>query len=208
MDNRIHECFTHLAPYVELTRVAITGGVAIDLQLDTDRLGRTQRQPEDLDLIADAADVVSPGVIDEFLVSHFHLPQPGYPKFLVQLVHPATAVRADVFSDSLGLLPRARPRALAGLSVRVVGLDMLLDHKLALLADASTERPVDAKHYADALLLANHCGRPVPAVAASVLSRPEYSRDAGATCARCEASRSREFPLAEKRRILDILGYV
>ena len=210
MDQRIHECVARLAPHLDLTRVAVTGGVAIDLALGT--AARRARHPDapapDLDLIADAADVVSPSVVDEFLISHFHLPQPGYPKFLVQLVDPTTAVRVDVFPDSLALLPRTTPRAIAGLDVRVLEPCALLEHKLALLAGASTERRVDEKHHADAVLLARHCRRQIPAVPAAVLERPRYARAPDATCARCEASRHPGFPLAEKRRILAILGHV
>ncbi len=210
MDKRIRECFVRLAPYLDLARVAITGGVAIDIHIGT--ANRHLREPDepaqDLDLIADAADVISAGVIDEFLVSHFHLPQPGYRKFLIQLVDPMTGVRVDVFPDSFGLVPSARRCAVAGLLVGVLGPCALLEHKLAILAGASTECRVDAKHHADVVLLAEYCNHPMPTVPASVLERPRYSRDLDATCVRCEASRRVGFPLADKHRILGILGYV
>ena len=36
----------------------------------------------------------------------------------------------------------------------------------------------------------------------------DVPHDIDAVCARCEASRSHRFPLAPKRQIHDILGYV
>jgi hypothetical protein len=210
MDERIHKCLARLAPHLDLTRVAVTGGVAIALHLGPATRGtRRLGQPaHDLDLVADAADAISAGVVNEFLVSHFHLPQPGYQKFLIQLVDPVAGVRVDVFPDSLGLLPGTTSRAVAGHRMRVLDPCALLEHKLALLASASPERPVDEKHYADSVWLADYCGRLVPAVAASVLRQPEYSCDLDMQCPRCEASRHPDFPLAQKRRILAVLGYV
>ncbi len=210
MDTRISDCLVRLAPHLDLTRVAVTGSVAMDLHIGA--AIRDQRRPDqpaqDLDLIADATDVISADVIDKFLISHFHLPQPGYQKFLVQLVDPVTGVRVDVFPDSLGPVPRTRPQTVAGLPVRVLEPCTLLEHKLALLAKASTESRVDAKHHADAVLLARYCHRPIPTVPASTLETSQYSRDPDVTCERCEASRDVRFPLAEKHRILAILGYV
>jgi hypothetical protein len=210
MNEPIQACLARLAPHLDLPRVAVTGGFAIDLSLGSARRNpRPPGQPaRDLDLVAESADAVFASAVDEFLVSHFHLPQPSYPKFLVQLVCPATGVRVDVFPDALNLIPRTRPRAVAGLDMRVLEPCSLLEHKLTLLAGASTDDRVDEKHYADVVLLAGHCGRPVPAVPASMLGQPQYHRELDTLCSRCDASRHPDFPLAEKRRILAILGYV
>jgi hypothetical protein len=68
--------------------------------------------------------------------------------------------------------------------------------------------PVDEKHYSDAMRLAQYCGRPTPTVPASGLEVQQYTRDTGRTCSRCQASRQPDFPLAYKRRIVAIMGYV
>lgn len=147
-------------------------------------------------------------MVEDFLVSHFHLPQPGYAKFLVQLVDPVSGLRVDVFPDSLGAVLRARQREVAGVSVLVLELSAVLDHKRVLLAQASASAPVEEKHYRDARLLAALCGLPIPDRPATVLGSTVYSHDLTAVCPRCAASGDQRFPLASKRRIHDILGYV
>lgn len=207
-DERIHSCLSRLVPHLERTRVALTGGIAVDLHARASGRRRLAGPHGDVDLVAEAADAVSPTVTGDFLVSHYHLPQPGYPKFLVQLVDPCSRLRVDVFPDSLGALARARQHSVAGVSIRVLDPYGILDHKLATLARASQDHPVDAKHHRDALLLGELCGRPVPPTPAAYLRPDAYSQDVEAVCARCDASRSDRFPLAPRRQIHDILGYV
>ena len=78
----------------------------------------------------------------------------------------------------------------------------LLAHKLQLFA-----KPVDEKHWRDAVALAALCGAPPPPRAAA-LAPDVYSQDLALVCDRCERSRSPDFPLAPKRAIFDLLGYV
>ncbi len=209
-DERLHACLQRLLPHLDRRRVALTGGVAIDLHART--IGRQRHRdgwPDaDVDLVAEAADVVSPSVTGDFLVSHYHLPQPGYPKFLIQLVDPSSRLRVDVFPDALGAFPRAREREVAGILMHVLEPCDILAHKLATLARASADRPVDEKHHRDALLLGEICNRTIPAPPASSLRPDTYSKDVDAACARCATSRSHAFPLAPKQQIRDILGYV
>lgn len=210
MDAQIGKCLARLAPFLDLSRVAITGGVALDLQLETPlvRPRRSSEHRQDLDFVAAAPDVVSPRVLTDFLVSHYHLPHAGYPKFLVQLVDPETRVRVDFLPDVHSFLSEARSAPLAGIPIRVLAPCTILEHKIALLTAASTTHRVDAKHYSDAVALARYCNRSLPSVSEAVVGEADYSRNPNAACARCEASRSPAFPLADKRRILTLLGYV
>lgn len=144
----------------------------------------------------------------DFLVSHFHLPQPGYPKFLIQLVDPVTRLRIDIFPDSLQAIALAVRREVAAVPVLVLEPAALLDHKLATLARTSAERPDHPKHYEDAVAVAALCGRTVPHTPAAHLRASELSRDVDATCPRCAVSRCDAFPLAPKQAILGILGDV
>jgi len=202
-------CVRRLWPHVDATQIALTGGVAVGMHVrgsSDDRARSTAA--DDVDFVAASIEAVRPSVTSDFLVSHFHRPQPGYPKFLVQLVDPLTRLRVDVFPDSLGALARAVAVSIADLSIRMVDAETLLAHKLELLSAASPTSPVDEKHYADARRLGAICGRDVPEPSAASLVRTDYSRDLEAICHRCEASRCAAFPLAPKRAILDILGYV
>jgi len=205
----LHDCLQRLIPHVNIARIALTGGVAIGVHVDSERGDRTRADAaEDIDFLVDSVDAVRETVTHEFLVSHFHLPQPGYPKFLLQLVDPATRLRLDFFPDTLHALSRAPVNSVAGVRLHVVSALDILTHKLALLSGASVESPTDEKHYADAKQLSTACGLDLPALPHAHLARTSYSRDVDKTCSRCHVSQDRRFPLASKHTIFGILGYV
>lgn len=203
------ECVARLMRHVDVGRIALTGGVAIGLH--TDGVGCTPSRTlaaEDIDFVAADVGAVRPTVSNEFLISHFHVPQPGYPKFMIQLADPVTTLRVDVFPDSLGALRRAALTDVDGVPLRIVAVDDLLAHKLALLSKASVTNPVEEKHHADARRLAARSGRPVPSVPHAQRTTAAFSQDLDEVCLRCQHSLSSEFPLASKRAIFDVLGYV
>ncbi len=205
----LHNCLVRLLPHVDSARIALTGGVAVGLHVahvdgDSTRAGAA----EDIDFVAESATAVRPTVTADFLVSHFHLPQSGSRKFLVQLVDPVTRLRLDFFPDTLEALGRASVVNVVGVLLRVLEASDVFEHKARLLADASSAAPVEEKHYRDATRLAAHLGRGVPPVPRSQRVSTVYSRDLDDTCARCHASRSTAFPLAPKRAIFEVLGYV
>jgi hypothetical protein len=201
----LHNCLRRLLPHVDTGLIALTGSVAIELQVE---IAPRCIAAEDIDFVANDAEAVRETVTSDFLVSHFHLPQPGYPKFLIQLVDPATRLRLDIFPDALGALNRTHVLDVAGVPLRVLKAQDILDHKLGLLSKASLANPVDEKHYVDAKRLGTICGREVPLLLASHLAGTVYSQDTKAKCPRCEVSQCAGFPLAPKSAILDILGYV
>src|SRR6185369_8188616 len=92
---RLGSCFRRLLPYLDAEDTALTGSVAIDIHLSSRCLSR-HRQVGDIDFVARSYECVSALATTGFLVSHFHLPQPGYPKFLVQLVDPVSRLRIDI----------------------------------------------------------------------------------------------------------------
>ena len=206
--NRLRICLAALSPHVDPDRVALTGGVAIALSLPEGRWPRAGAPIADLDLVADSRDAVRNTVAAAFLVSHYHVPQPGYAKFMIQLVEPGSRLRVDIFPADPGSLERARPVTLDGRRWLVLDLESILAHKLRTLAGASAAAPVPRKHFEDARALARHAGREIPAVPPAHLSREVFSQDLDMRCARCEASSDPGFPLAPKRRIHDLLGYV
>jgi len=206
---RLCECLTRLRPHVNSGDLGLTGGVAIDLHLAQRGLVLQRGVVNDVDFVAARRETVSPSVTSHFLVSHFHLPQPGYPKFLLQLVDPVSRLRVDVFPDLAGSLRRARTATVAGVECLVLDAESILEHKIATLANASPARLVERKHYDDAVRLGSMLGRPVPVTAAAHLCDGDYSGgDLDARCPRCEVSSDSAFALAPKRKIFDILGYV
>ncbi len=97
----------------------LTGGAAIGIHVDGTHGARTRADAAvDVDFAAENIDVVRHTVTSDDLVSHFHLPQPGYPKFLLQLVDPATHLRFGFLADALRALCRVPVVAVAGFPLR------------------------------------------------------------------------------------------
>ena len=161
----------------------------------------------DLDLVARDLEVVSPGVGSQFLLSHYHVPQPDAPKFMVQLVDPIARIRIDIFPDLVGSIEQAQTVAIGDHVVKVLTLQTIFDHKALTLERASEARPIDPKHDADARLIGRTVSREPPAIAPEAL-RPEVYGAAALMCRRCQASRDVRFPLASRQRVFEILGYV
>jgi hypothetical protein len=188
VNERLRACLDRLAPHVERDALALTGGVAITLHLPE------RARLADVDFVARRMEAVRPSVTRDFLVSHYHA-APDKP--MVQLVDRETHLRIDVFPDRAGSVARATVHD----DWRVVTASDLLAHKRTLLG-----KPVDPKHWHDMVALAALCGEPLPPAPALV---PDvYCTDLAYVCARCERSRSPNFPLAPKRAIFDLLGYV
>jgi len=205
---RLAGCLARLRPHLRHDEIALAGGVAVEVRLADLGVPGWRDRILELDFVARRRETITPGVAEEFLVCHYHVPQPGYPKFLVMVVDPVSRIRVDVFPDLVGFIGKAQPMSVCGQSWLVLDLESMLDHKLLTLAKAADHRPVDEKHHRDALALAALLGRSVPLVPPANLGKDVYSTDLDARCPRCEASRDAAFPLAPKRRVFDALGYV
>jgi len=187
--DQLHICLSRLRPHIDASSIAITGSVAIDLHSAKNARARRARVAGDLDLVAKNQNAVASSVTSTFLVSHFHTPQPGYSKFLIQLVDPVSRVRVDVFPDGQECISRAIPMFVNGSRLLVVDPVDLFEHKLATLAHASPERRIDRKHVDDALALGAVCGRDVPNISSDGSGHDEYSQDVVAVWPRCEVSK-------------------
>jgi hypothetical protein len=189
-DDRIARCLARLLPHVDGEALALTGGVAM-----AHHLPKSRDDVADVDFVARAIEAVAPSVARDFLISHRH-------DTMVQLVEPKTRLRVDLFVDRIGAVARAQRGLVAGALLPVVTAADLLAHKLELLA-----HPVDEKHWRDACALAARCGAPPPPRPAA-FAPDVYSRDLALVCARCQRSLAPEFPLAPKKAVFDVLGYV
>ena len=188
MDERLRTCLERFGEHVDGDALALTGRVALGLHAPA--LARLA----DIDFVAARMDAVRPSATREFLVSHYHV-APDKP--IVQLVDAHTRLRIDVFPDRAD----AVARAIVHEGWHVVTAADLLAHKRTLLA-----KPVDPKHWRDIVALSAICGEPLPP--APTLAPDIYCTDLAYVCARCERSRSPLFPIAPKRAIFDVLGYV
>ena len=196
MLDRVQDSLSRLLSHVDTESVALTGSAAV---VAIAPLSSYRTTVDDVDLVASSLDAIEATVVSEFLVSHFHT---SAPKFLVQLVDPRTRVRIDIFPDVAGAIERAGQ--VEGVPIRVLEKDDMAAHKRQTVGRASVARPVDSKHLRDLFAL---CGE-APDLPESWFAAERYSTDLDARCERCETSRTPEFPLAPKRTIYDLLGYV
>ncbi len=177
---RLEGCLARLLPFLHRSDVALTGGVAIALHLAESGCALA-----DLDFVARNPSAISPDVTSDFLVSHFHLPQPGYPKFMLQLVDPIHRLKVDFFSDLVGSIARAGEHALGAFAIKLLATEDIFEHQLGMVRKASVEAPIERKYYEHAQLLGRLCGRPVPELPANALCERTQVCDVNYRCERC-----------------------
>jgi hypothetical protein len=203
---RLSATLARFLPHTNRSALALTGGVAIQMHCHDTGVNSGRTQLADVDFVATSVDAVAPSVAASLLLSHFHLPHPGHPKFMVQVVDPDTRLRIDVFPDLVGSIARAVERSIAGQLVRVVDVHSVLDHKVQGMSMASRTRPIDEKHSRDAMILASLCGRRVDPLPTECVAKDIYGTDL-TPCPRCAVSQTPGFTVASRHRIFEVLGY-
>jgi hypothetical protein len=210
----------------DVHRWALTGGLAIEYYGP-----RGRRTLNDIDFVAPDFDSLPTTLAADFLFRHVHpLDPPG--KTILQFVDPETALRIDVFRACGDTLRRTVIGDLEFGALQIVSAADLAAREARLLLDLADGVPVAAKHARDYLRLVepvtpeemqtlwpDHRRPSHPAEFREVhslledliparpdlLITPEYSRDAGEICPRCQPVAA--FPLAHPREILALLGY-
>jgi hypothetical protein len=227
---RVARTFLNLARH-DISRWALTGGVAIELHIL--RLGGKPviRHLNDLDFVAASFDSIPETIGSELLLRHVH-PQDPPGKTMLQGVDPETGVRIDVFRAYGGEMERTCPITIATLALRTVSLQDLVARHARLNWDLVEGRPVAPKYARDFLRLIDlvttdeveriwqeHRKSQSPerfaetalqlrrmiASRSELLIPPTYSTNIYEVCPRCLGRGA--FPLCDPRQILSILGY-
>ena len=227
---RAHGTLSRLRGH-RIDRLALTGGMAIELHRIRLGLLPQSRTFNDIDFLVESFDDIPQTLSADLLLRHVH-PHDSPAKTLLQCVDPRTAVRVDFFRAYGSTMGRTMDVELYGAPMRIISVEDLTARAGRLCMDLATEVPTPAKHTRDFLRLlplvdfqsmepvwaehrkANH-PESFPAAAnllhSLIASRrdlqivPAYSQDVGAFCSRCETTES--FPLADAGRILSLLGY-
>ena len=207
MQRQTASTLARLLMHRDADAIALTGGAAIDFHLTALGDQPSRHSSTDLDFVVSRIDAVGESVSRDFLVSHYHVPRSGVPKFLLQLVDPIARLRIDIFPDLAGSVASAEWHEVGATRVKVLTLASIFEHKLQTLSRASVDRPVDPKHLRDAERLGRRLGRDVPPVAREALQPDIYGGDTDASCQKCEASRHPGFPLAPKEQVFTLLGW-
>lgn len=204
--DRLSATLARFLPHTKHAALALTGGVAIQIHCHDAGISSGRIRIADVDFIATSVDTIAPSVATSLLLSHFHLPHPGYPKFMMQVVDPDTRLRIDVFPDLVGSIARATERRVAGHRLLVLDSHSILDHKVQGMLRASAAHPIDEKHPRDAMILGSLCGRQLNPLPVDWMTKDIYGMDL-TPCQRCEMSRTPGFAVAPRQRIFEILGY-
>jgi hypothetical protein len=215
----------------DISRLALTGGFAIELQICARGGYNLLRPLHDIDFLVDAFDAIPPNLAADLLLRHIH-PHDPPAKTLLQAVDPATSVRLDIFRAYGREMGRTEPTQLAGVPLRITSVEDLTARHARLCWDLIDGHPLAPKHARDFLrllaLVTPDAIEPVwqehrkPAFAptfveaaqeirraierrSGLLIPPVYSTDIHAACERCHATPA--FPLAPAQQILSHLGY-
>lgn len=200
-------CLGRLMPHVRRDGIAITGGVAMQLGMARCGARKIRETISDLDLVAVSIDAIEASVAEQFLVSHYHAVRPGISKFMIQLVDPGSNIRVDIFPDLAGSLADSHVTMIGEHWIRILPLQRIFEHTLLTLSRASGSAPIDPKHVRDAKILGGLLDRPVPDVEPQALAPDVHGGEADRCCERCELSTHPNWPLAQKDRIFEILGW-
>ncbi|HEX4807340.1 MAG TPA: hypothetical protein VH325_00330 [Bryobacteraceae bacterium] len=215
----------------DISRWALTGGLAVEFHLKRLGLTAVARTLNDIDFIADSFDNIPQTLTRDFVFRHIH-PYDPPAKTMLQCVEPDSAVRVDLFRAYGGVMSRAiRVETTLG-SLRIVSYEDLAARTARLAIDLAGGVPIPAKHGRDFLRLIETLeperveaawqdhrkpGHPVSFQEAAqqlralirtridLLISPEYSKDIYQVCGRCHESGA--FRLADPAVVLGLLGY-
>jgi len=218
----------------DISRLALTGGVAIELHLLMQGAAPGRRGAHDLDFIAQTFDDIPSTLATSLLVRHVH-PQDPPSRNMLQAVDAVTAIRVDIFRAYGAEWDRTVPVDLIGIPLRMVPLEDLLARHARLCWNMQEGKPVAAKFARDFLRMLEAADRAMMATVAGLweehrkpdmpddfeyvaeklqetirrspdlLVDPVYSTDIHALCGRCQPVAA--FPLADAGEIKSILGY-
>ncbi|MEP7075850.1 MAG: hypothetical protein ABI878_08565 [Acidobacteriota bacterium] len=215
-------------------RVTVTGSFAVEWHLLREGVATGGRRLNDIDTVfANPTAGIGEGIAEDFLINHFH---PGREKgnIYMQLVEPKTATRVDLFSArSPSLAERESRTALDGIDAGVISIEDLQARLLAIIDIVIENKTVDPKHLRSFTRLME-VSDPIKAAAlwseykrsgelpdfgqtwndvqrklaeSPDLLKPEmYSHDVDSVCPWCVDSEA--FPVADRSRIFEVLGYV
>jgi hypothetical protein len=228
--DRALRSFRKLARH-DISRWALTGGVAIEIHSARLRGKPSMRGLNDLDFITDSFDFVPETLANDFLFRHIHpFDTPG--KTMLQFVDPDTALRIDLFRACGATRTRTVRLDLPSGAIQLVSLEDLAARTARFVLGLAEGIPVLSKHARDFLRLIDLV-EPAEVEAVwqdhrkpdhpltfeetnallhdlipnhqELLVTAEYSKDTEAVCPRCSPTAT--FELANPNVILSLLGY-
>jgi hypothetical protein len=227
---RVARTFQKLAVH-DISRLVLTGGIAIELHILRRGGQAAIRRLHDIDFLTESFASIPGALGAKLQLCHVHPSDlPG--KNIFQAVDPETDVRIDVFRACGSELERTLPVTIAGCAFQMASLQDIVARHARLKWDLMENKPVAPKYARDFLRLLDYVEadevdsvwrehrkpqcpdtfadaaqqlRRVIASRSELLIPPAYSTDVNEVCKRCEGAKA--FPLADRGQILTILGY-
>jgi hypothetical protein len=215
----------------EISRWALTGGVAIEIHGMRLRGEPSIRVLNDFDFITDSFDFIPETLANDFLFRHIHRFEPPG-KTMLQFIDPDSALRMDLFRACGATMTRTVRLDLPYGAIQLVSLEDLAARTARLVLDLAEGIPVLSKHARDFFRLVDlvepeeveavwqdhrkpnhpltfeetngllHCLIPNHQ---ELLVTAKYSKDTEGVCPRCSPTAT--FQLANPNVILSLLGY-
>ena len=215
----------------DVSRWAITGGLAIEIHI-LRRGGESLTRPlHDIDFMTSSFDAIPASLGKELLLRHVH-PHDPPGRNMLQGIAPETGIRIDVFRAYGSEMERLVPVTIAGLRLQMVSHEDLVARHARLNCDLldgnfvapkfardflrmidlvtpdaldsiwqEHRKPRQPKSFSQTLI---HLRQAI-AMRTDLLVSPTYSTDVHEVCERCE--KVEDFPLTNASQILAILGY-
>lgn len=216
----------------DISRWALTGGFAIELQI-LRRGGRPRlRALGDIDFLVASFDCIPQTLADDFIFRHVH-PHDPPAKTLLQAIDSAVAVRVDAFRAYGFEMERLSTIELAGFPIKIVSLPDLVARNARLSWDLADGQQIHPKYVQDFLRLlevvkteeiedvwpehrkphfpenfaeaVRELRRIIP-LRSDLLVPWDYSTNENEVCLRCQETGA--LRLAPAQQVFSILGYV
>jgi hypothetical protein len=227
---RVAKTLHNLAGH-DISRWALTGGIAIELHMHQRGREVISRPLHDIDFMTGSFASIPETLGSKLLLRHVH-PHDPPSKNMLQGIDPEMAVRMDVFRAYGGEMERLTPIEISGLALKMASLHDLVARHARLNWDLMEGKPIAPKYARDFLRLIDLITtdevesiwqehrkpqspksfaetvqqlREVIASRSDLLIPPTYSTDVEEVCQRCHGSEA--FPLSDPRLFLSVLGY-
>src|SRR5580700_10668847 len=129
----------------DVSRWALTGGVALEIHRVRLRGEPAKRTLNDLDFIVDSFDCIPETLANDFLFRHIHpFDPPG--KTMLQFIDPDSALRMDVFRACGRTMTRTVRLDLPSASIQLISLEDLTARTARLVMDLAEGIPVLSTH--------------------------------------------------------------
>lgn len=147
---RVETLLEKLLQYIDTDKMAIVGGLAIQYLISRAGIKHTTRRFNDLDIMLKTAGAISPNVVKNFLIYHYHPTKKN--SFFIAVVDPVLRIKVDIFDWDPPLEDYIVVK-FGNYKLKMRSPEDQLVKTVFDLQRISVEKKVDPKQFLDATLL-------------------------------------------------------